>query len=582
MPEIIRHSSSILHRRKGVALLMVLLIVFAITIISLGFLTRCDTELACGQNMLLRTQMDQLADSALEHARGLTLHPQDIAGEYWTGGAGQQLMSDGSDYYDVSVVRDSSDPDDHCTYQITCEAYRLQNARKTGRSRLFAELRLDPCIALWSGADLMLRPSHSLHGDLYCAGAVTNSGAIDGDVFSTALTGTITGCHRPAADLSLTWPPVTTTYVNPEYSTSLIGVGTVAATTYSPATIWKRSGDLTIGGNVSVEGMLLVEGNLTIGGTGNSITAAKNLPALYVRGDLILKEVDGLTIEGLAVVEGNVRISAAASNIRILGGLFTKGTLAETASDSSGGNSDCLVYGAASWLPAGGPVQGAMGFDGVDDSLRTSDSPTSLQLTGDYTISVWVRPAATQKAGAGLVAKTDPSASVTHWSLQFDAGNPAELRVCHPTGNWQTNITLSDLTADAQWHHVAVVRQGNTMSSYLDGSRRRQDTWSVGPGFGGGHLNVAADSTARPEYLYAGLMDDLRIYNLAVDAGNIPPSDGLPGLIGHWKFDESGSDVIITAGPTRSAIVVWLPGEDPPEAHWSQAAGAFFRSIRRN
>jgi hypothetical protein len=57
-----------------------------------------------------------------------------------------------------------------------------------------------------------------------------------------------------------------------------------------------------------------------------------------------------------------------------------------------------------------------------------------------------------------------------------------------------------------------------------------------------------------------------------------PTSSTLPGLVGHWKFDESGSDVAIIAEPARSAVVAW----GPPEEYWSQAAGAFFRSIRRN
>ncbi len=65
-------------KRKGVALLVVLFIVMAITILSLGFLSRSDIELACGENMILRTQMDYLAESGLEHARGLILNPQDI------------------------------------------------------------------------------------------------------------------------------------------------------------------------------------------------------------------------------------------------------------------------------------------------------------------------------------------------------------------------------------------------------------------------------------------------------------------------------------------------------------------------
>ena len=56
---------------KGAALLVVLFIVMAITVLSLGFLSASDMELACGQNMILRTQMDYLAESGLEHARGL-------------------------------------------------------------------------------------------------------------------------------------------------------------------------------------------------------------------------------------------------------------------------------------------------------------------------------------------------------------------------------------------------------------------------------------------------------------------------------------------------------------------------------
>jgi len=78
--------------RQGAALLVVLFIVMVITVLSLGFLSRSDVELACGQNMVLRTQMDYLAESGLEHARGLILNPQDVVSEYWTGATGQQVM----------------------------------------------------------------------------------------------------------------------------------------------------------------------------------------------------------------------------------------------------------------------------------------------------------------------------------------------------------------------------------------------------------------------------------------------------------------------------------------------------------
>ena len=91
--------------RKGVALLVVLFVVMTVTILSLGFLSQSDVELSCGENMILRTKMDYLAESGLEHAKGLLLNPQDIDGEYWTGAARQQLVSGSDEYYDVNMVK---------------------------------------------------------------------------------------------------------------------------------------------------------------------------------------------------------------------------------------------------------------------------------------------------------------------------------------------------------------------------------------------------------------------------------------------------------------------------------------------
>lgn len=115
--QIVNSQLSIVNRR-GAALLVVLFIVMAITVASLGFLSRSDVELACGRNMVLRTQMDYLAESGLEHARGLILNPQDVDSEYWTGAEAQQLVAGSTEYYDLEVVRDDSDPMDRCNYTI--------------------------------------------------------------------------------------------------------------------------------------------------------------------------------------------------------------------------------------------------------------------------------------------------------------------------------------------------------------------------------------------------------------------------------------------------------------------------------
>ena len=79
-----------------------------------------------------------------------------------------------------------------------------------------------------------------------------------------------------------------------------------------------------------------------------------------------------------------------------------------------------------------------------------------------------------------------------------------------------------------------------------------------------------------------GLIDDVRIYNRALDVSeiNVVRSGGsVAGLICHWKLDESGSNLTVTAAPAKTAIELWSQTGDTQK--WGQAAGAFFRSIER-
>ena len=139
--------------RRGVALLVVLFIVMAITVLSLGFLSRSDVELACGQNMILRAQMDYLAESGLEHARGLLVNPPDPNLGYWAGADGLQIVENSNDYYNVDVIQlplvDPCDPN-VCDYEITSTAYRDKNGVRVGESILKAELHIDPNTAYWA------------------------------------------------------------------------------------------------------------------------------------------------------------------------------------------------------------------------------------------------------------------------------------------------------------------------------------------------------------------------------------------------------------------------------------------------
>jgi hypothetical protein len=158
---------------------------------------------------------------------------------------------------------------------------------------------------------------------------------------------------------------------------------------------------------------------------------------------------------------------------------------------------------------------------------------------------------------------------------------------------WGTEIYLEPGVGgffdDGWWHHVAVVRRADgTTLSYYDGAAVAtfadpNDPFMIkGPDTGLGHLNIGAERTASPDFLYEGWMDDVRIYNWALSpaqVGTLSFGGDIGGAMARYRFDEDGSDATIAAAPARSAVIVWPSGA---REHWSPAAEAFYRKIGRN
>jgi hypothetical protein len=243
--------------------------------------------------------------------------------------------------------------------------------------------------------------------------------------------------------------------------------------------------------------------------------------------------------------------------------------------DSSGNGNTEFLYNGPTWRPTGGQLNGALEFDGVDDYLQTANSSSQLQLSNDYTVSVSVKADASQKIWAGIFSRTNTGGSINLWTLQFDTSSPRKLIIYHPGGSWYTGIRITDIAG--AWHNIRVVRNGNTMRSYLDGVLKVSDPWwSVSLGSGNGHLNIGTDMTGTSSYVFKGLIDELAIYNQAATGGSDIPG----GLIGYWNFDKSGNGTVnVYAAPHKAAVIVWSGGN---ATRWGQAGGAFFRSIKRN
>ena len=215
-----------------------------------------------------------------------------------------------------------------------------------------------------------------------------------------------------------------------------------------------------------------------------------------------------------------------------------------TAEDSSGYENTATLYNEPNWQ------SGALEFDGVDDYVQTADDANKLQLTGSYTLSVWLKADAVQSDWAGILAKCAAGSGKTpnHWSLLF--GGPG---VSDTTGKlvvwngisstylWDTQIGLSDISG--LWHHICVVRSLTTMASYLDGKMVTYGIFEVDPNGGYGHLNIGTERSTRS--CYKGLIGDVSIYDYQLTSDEVRDlslEHPVGQLVGWWNFDDGTAD----------------------------------------
>ena len=589
---------TIRHAHRGVALLTVLALIMAITVLSLGFLSRSTTELACGSNMALRVQMDQTAASGLEHARGLFLNaPQSTDPEgYWTGATAQQLDASTSDFYDVTVAADAND---HCNYLVTCEAYRIENAERIGQSSLEAQLRLDPCITVWLGATTAIPVATVIEGDLYCAGDLANQGTINGDVFAA---GTFTGtspqgrAQASVASPPLAWPAVEVADYNPTYQVDETSYssnpiftspmsGIYGPDLSNPGGVCYRHGDTTISGDLTIAGLLVVNGDLTVklSASDNTIRAVQGFPALLVGGDLIVESGGRLVVEGLAIVQGKTYLATDGAIVSVTGGLLIGQGLWETTSDGSGNGHVGTLYGAPTFTT--GRTAGGLAFDGVDDYVDCG-AGAGLDITGQITVAAWVN---TNGVGNGqhnpLVTKGDRT-----YALKHGPDSSISFFIYDPVAKWQVAEQSVSDTFNGQWHHLAGTYDGNDVKLYIDGVEQDSHPFvgTINNLVFPLHIGHNAQETDR---FYDGTIDEVRIYSRALSPAEIQALHDSPSALGdstglqaRYQFNETGADVRITAHPAAATIVVWdwdavdMAWEGQ---HWGTAVGAFFKSVQR-
>lgn len=174
------------------------------------------------------------------------------------------------------------------------------------------------------------------------------------------------------------------------------------------------------------------------------------------------------------------------------------------AADSAGDN-DAVVLGGIEWQPDGGQIDGALKLDGVSGYAITGGVRNPVD--GPFSIIAWVNGGA-----PGQVVVSQQNAS--NW-LAIDAEGclMTELKC---TGRSAGPLYSETVVTDGQWHRIGLVWDGSNITLCVDGVVVAEDTRDGLQGSGNG-LNIGAGKMTQPGTYFSGLIDDIRIYNRAVN-----------------------------------------------------------------
>ncbi len=183
----------------------------------------------------------------------------------------------------------------------------------------------------------------------------------------------------------------------------------------------------------------------------------------------------------------------------------------------------------------------ALAFDGTSDFVHFGDQ---LDLgNADFTIETWFKGDPTMPAGGRILDK----GATTGYSLGR-AGTTAKIHfqfLNSPAGF----TTTSDLI-DNNWHHIAVVKSGTTISLYADGSLENTQTVGIASQNSNLALLMGAVSGESSQAYWKGSIDETRIWTIARTQSQIQNSRNTTlqgnelGLAAYYRMDE-GSGVTL-------------------------------------
>jgi hypothetical protein len=164
---------------------------------------------------------------------------------------------------------------------------------------------------------------------------------------------------------------------------------------------------------------------------------------------------------------------------------------------------------ASDWVASGGKL--ALDFDGSDDFVNTGNWSNSLTR---ISVSAWVRP--TSGTRQDFVSKWG-SINYQYVLLQGVTASRFQFYISTTSSNAIGSGDSTTVISAGVWYHVVGTYDGSTVRLFINGLLENSTSHS-------GNLSASTQNNLigkSGDALFAGQLDDIRIYNRALTAGEV-------------------------------------------------------------
>ena len=188
------------------------------------------------------------------------------------------------------------------------------------------------------------------------------------------------------------------------------------------------------------------------------------------------------------------------------------------AADDTGNGADGVISGSPDCEC--GPVGSALRLNGVNDDIRFLGA-FNLLFAGDFTISFYFMPE-NASGIVDLISKKETCTIDNSVAIRYESGSRTFRAEISENINFRSE-SKAVLDSPECWKHIAWVRNGTTLSLYVNGV---QVHTTITPGFldvgNNGVMSVAnSPCQANGEQRFSGRIDELRMYNRALSTAEV-------------------------------------------------------------